>query len=99
MSLNIKIVSAGEVFARALDIAREHSDRILQLADLNASPLLPGESPDNRCHAIAKLAKVLAEAFLTVDNLVRATIEARMEDSDVTAGDIDCTTPDNPDAN
>ena len=87
-TFNIHLVSAGQVFAAALDVARDHSERILKLADLNASPLLPGETPDNRRHQIAKLSKVLAEAFLTVDNLVRATVEASAQESDVTAGDI-----------
>lgn len=96
-TFNIHLVSAGQVFAAALDVARDHSERILKLADLNASPLLPGETPDNRRHQIAKLSKVLAEAFLTVDNLVRSVIERNAEESDVTAGDIN--TPDNPEAN
>jgi hypothetical protein len=88
MPIDIHLVSAGEVFTAAIDTARDMSVRILKLADLSASPLLPGETPDNRRHQIAKLAKALAEAFLTVDHLVRAVSEARAQESDVTAGDI-----------
>jgi hypothetical protein len=97
MPINIKLISVGELFAHALDTSRSLSERVLKLADLGASPLLPGETPDNRRHQIAKHAKMLAEAFLTLDDIVRVASEAVTQENDVTAGDV--AMPDNPEAN
>lgn len=78
--------TTGELFTAALDAAREMSTRILKLVDLNATPLVPGETPDARRHQIAKLGKMLAEAFIAIDNLVTAHNAVHEQPSDVTAG-------------
>jgi hypothetical protein len=76
-----------EVFDLTVTAARALSDRVLKLSDLNASPLVPGETPDMRRHQIAKLGKQLAEAFVTLDNLFKVAAEerAKAQAEDVTA--------------
>jgi hypothetical protein len=97
MPINIQIITTSELFASALDAAREMSVRILKLADLNVTPLAPGETADTRRHQIAKLGKAVAEAFLTIDNLIRMVTESHGQPSDVTAGPTN--PPDNSDVN
>jgi hypothetical protein len=81
----IVVVTEGELFRAAHKQAREMSERIVKLADLNASPLAPGETVDARRHQIAKLGKMLAEAFITIDNIVS---QHDTPPSDVTAGEV-----------
>lgn len=78
--------TVGELFNAACDQARELSTRIIKLADIEKTPLNPGESVDNRRHQIAKLGKLLAESFIAIDNLVKSTAEEHAQVSDVTAG-------------
>jgi len=70
MPIHLVITTPQEVFASALGSARELSERIMKLADLKASPLMPGETADGRRHQIAKFGKALAEAFLVIDKLM-----------------------------
>lgn len=59
---------AGPLIARARDLSRQ----IVDLSDLKAKPLDPGESPDARRHKLAKLGKHLAEVFQKLDALMDA---------------------------
>lgn len=93
------IIPVSELFNAHMAKAREESEAILRLADLKQKPLAPGETADTRRHLIAKHAKVLAETYLSLDDLVRAVAQAREEANDVTAGPVATPTTDNPDAN
>lgn len=88
----VLVFTAGEVFAASLDASRDFSQRILKLADLTQTPLAPGETADTRRHQIAKLAKALAESFLTIDKIIESTLKQAMEQhqqqTDVTAGPV-----------
>ena len=66
--------SASEVIESFAERARALSRRLLELSDLAATPLAPGESPDTRRHEIAKVGKRLAEAFLALDSAVTAVV-------------------------
>jgi hypothetical protein len=93
-----------EVFDSAITASRDLSARILKLTDLNANPLAPGETADNRRHQIAKLGKALAETFLTLDKLMENAAKQMAEqqgESDVTAGPVGGVTEksDNPNSN
>lgn len=93
----ILIVTTSEMFKVCHAQAREMSERIVKLADLDASPLMPGETADTRRHQIAKLGKALAESFITLDNILRAQPDA--PPSDVTAGAEEAPLPVDPNAN
>jgi hypothetical protein len=80
------VFTTGELFKAALDASRDLSTKILKLTDLDASPLTPGETADTRRHQIAKLGKMLAEAFITVDQIVQEHNAQHGRASDVTAG-------------
>ncbi len=97
MPVHIVVTTTAELFVNAIDTSRTLSERILKLADLNATPLSPGETADARRHQIAKLGKALAEAFLTIDRIVSMTGAELAKAADVTAGPVD--PPDNTDAN
>lgn len=99
MPIHLIITTPAEVFAEALNKARESSEKILKLADVKTSPLMPGETPDTRYHQIAKLGKQLAEAFVIVDTVVKDFNARHGKDLglDLTADEPD--KPDNPDAN
>lgn len=99
MPIHIVLTSPAELISAAVVEARNLSDKILKLSDLDASPLAPGETPDSRRHQIAKLGKTLAETFVIFDRLMLEIGDAHMKahDSDVTAGPV--AKPDNPDAN
>lgn len=88
----VLVFTAGEVLGASLDASRDFSQKILKLADLNETPLAPGETPDTRRHQIAKLAKMLAETFLTIDKIIETTVknavEQHQQQSDVTAGPV-----------
>ena len=100
MSFQVLITTTSELFVSALEASRELSTRILKLADLSATPLTPGETADSRRHQIAKLGKSLAEAFLTIDKLMRAISEAHERENDVTAGPVSASKTDiDPNAN
>jgi hypothetical protein len=87
-----------ELFSAAVGQAREMSDRILKLADIEKTPLTPGESVDNRRHQIAKMGKLLAQAFIAIDDLMRTAADERerAHANDVTA---DVPKPIDPEAN
>ena len=85
-----------ELFDVAIGTCRKASDDILRLADIGKTPLVPGESVDGRRHQIAKLGKILAEAFIAVDEMFKEAAAARAVASDVTAG---APNPDNPGSN
>jgi hypothetical protein len=96
MPIHIVLTTPQEMFADAMTAAKEISERIMKLADLNATPLAPGETPDARRHQIAKFGKALAETFLSIHKLIEHTAEQVAKSNDVTAGPVK---PDNPDAN
>ncbi len=99
MPIHIVLTTPQELFAGAINAARELSERIMKLSDLNVTPLAPGETADARRHQIAKYGKKLAEAFLAIDKLIEQTVEHMTgQSSDVTAGPPS-DKPDNPDAN
>lgn len=66
------VFTAEEIAAHLLEQSRGIAASILQLSDLNAKPLDPGESPDARRHKIAKLGKQLAETFQQLDAIIRS---------------------------
>ena len=76
-----------EVFDVSVTAARKLSDEVLRLADVNKTPLAPGENADARRHKIASLGKKLAEAFVVIDDLMTRMTTAGQEQhaSDVTA--------------
>lgn len=88
MPTHIVLTTPQEVFASAVTAAKELSERIMKLSDLNQSPLAPGETADMRRHQLAKFGKKLAEAFLVIDNLMQLAAEhvAAHHGGDVTAG-------------
>lgn len=91
MPIHIVLTTPQEVFAEAVTKAKDLSERIMKLSDLNASPLMPGETADTRRHQIAKFGKALAEAFIVINNLIEHAAEAAAEHakrSDVTAGPV-----------
>ena len=100
MPIHIVLTTPQELFANALNAARELSERIVNLSDLTISPLAPGETADARRHQIAKYGKKLAEAFLAIDKLLeQAVADIRGQTtSDVTAGAPKPSEPD-PNAN
>lgn len=89
MPIHIVLTTPQEVFAQAVDAAKLLSEKIMKLSDLNASPLMPGETADQRRHQIAKFGKALAEAFLVINNLIEQTAEhVARNHGDVTAGPV-----------
>lgn len=66
------VYTEHEVFYAAIKEAQEVSAQIHKLADLDAAPLVPGESVADRHHKIAKLGKRLAVAFTAVDTVMSA---------------------------
>lgn len=75
----VLMFTAGEIMSAALLQAREASDQLLKLADLQQVPLNPGESVDARYHQIAKLGKRLAEAFVALDDMMKEAAKAHAE--------------------
>ena len=65
----------GEIADSAIRAARETSDEILKLADVQVTPLNPGESVNDRYHKIAKLGKQLAMAFHALDEVMKTQAE------------------------
>lgn len=99
MPIHIVLTTPQELFANAVNAARELSERIVKLSDLTVTPLAPGETADARRHQIAKYGKKLAEAFLAIDKLIEQTVEHMSgQTSDVTAGSPKPSEPD-PNAN
>jgi hypothetical protein len=88
---HVLIVHTGE---ELIQFAKKVSEEILRLADVAATPLMPGETVDTRRHQIAKLGKQLAEAFIAIDKFVSHI--AGDAPADVTA---DAPPTDNKDAN
>lgn len=88
MPIHIILTTPQEVFASAITTAKELSEKIMKLSDLNTSPLTPGETPDMRRHQIAKFGKALAEAFIVIDNIMAQAAEhvAAHHHGDVTSG-------------
>jgi hypothetical protein len=90
----------GEVVGAAIQHSRELSEKILKLADLNVSPLAPGEDANGRRHKLASLGKQLAETFIKLDDFMRASVEELQRAADVTADAPESTTTIDPkDAN
>jgi hypothetical protein len=65
-----------------IQIAKQLSEEIVRLANVEETPLMPGETVDTRRHQIASLGKKLAEAFLAIDRYVSAIASGS---TDVTA--------------
>lgn len=63
----VLLFTAGEVAETLAKRGRDLSKEIIELADLNAKPLNPGESVSERYRKIASLGKKLAEAFQALD--------------------------------
>lgn len=96
MPIAIILTTPQEMIQRA----RELSDKIVKLSDLNATPLAPGETADARRHQIAKFGKALAEAFIAIDKIMDQLSEhlAQHHSGDVTADAPKSSDPD-PNAN
>lgn len=75
----VLMFTTGELMSAVLLTAREASDEVLKLADLEKVPLTPGETVDARYHRIAKLGKRLAEAFVALDEMMKETAQAHAE--------------------
>lgn len=86
-------ITASDLIGSAIASGRETSDRIIKLADLNVTPLVPGETVDERRHRIAKLGKQLAETFLALDTIMETISDSMQTLGDVTAGPIRKTAP------
>lgn len=87
MTVNIVMLGAADLVNSTIKKARDLSDEIIKLADLNISPLSAGEAVDVRRHKLASLGKQLAETFIVVDDFMRAAaVELkRARHNDVTA--------------
>lgn len=83
--VHLILATPGQLFRAACEAARDLSNKILKLADLEASPLAPGENADTRRHQLAKLGKQLAEAYTVIDQMVAAANGETPQSSDVTA--------------
>ncbi len=100
MPIHIVISTPQEIFAQAVGTAKDLSEKIMKLSDLNVSPLSPGETADARRHQIAKFGKALAEAFIVINGIIEASAEAvaAKHHGDVTSGPVSNAPPDS-DAN
>ncbi len=70
----IILLTANEVIDPILATARQLSDEIIKLSDLEKCPLNPGESPDARRHKIASLGRRLAVTFIMLDDAFTALV-------------------------
>lgn len=72
--INIVITTTDEITRAAIEALREHSRAVRRLADLEQTPLGPGETEDTRRHRIASAGLKLANAWAVLEAMIEATM-------------------------